>query len=55
MSRLSEPSLPVVVLTVLGSVITVLGLIAAGDVAWVVVGLGAAAAAGVLHVVERRS
>lgn len=45
---------PVVALTVLGSLISILGLFAAGDLWMVVVGLGAVAAAGLLYVLSGR-
>ena len=47
-------ALPAVALTVLGILIVVLGLFAAGDVAVVVVGLGAIFAAGLLGALDRR-
>jgi hypothetical protein len=47
-------SLPVVVLTMLGAVIAVLGLFAAGDIVLVIVGLAAVAVAGVLYVMGSR-
>jgi hypothetical protein len=47
-------SLPVVVLTVLGAVIAVLGLFAAGDIVLVIVGLAAVAVAGLLYVMGNR-
>lgn len=43
-------SLPVLMLTLLGSVISILGLFAAGEVGLVITGLVAIALAGVLHV-----
>lgn len=46
-------SLPVLALTALGVLITVLGLFAAGDMAIVAVGLAAVFGAGVIGVVER--
>ena len=52
-SRSSGASLPVVTLTVLGAVLAVLGLFAAGDISVVALGLGAIAAAGVIAVVEK--
>ncbi len=51
---MNSPSLPVIVLTVLGAVVAVLGLFAAGDVAVVAVGLGAVAVAGMIHALDRR-
>lgn len=50
----SSPSPPVVVLTGLGALITILGLFAAGDLAVVIVGLAAVAAAGLFHVWSSR-
>jgi hypothetical protein len=47
-------SLPVAVLVVLGSLITVLGLFAAGSIVVAAVGLVAIALAGVLDVLGRR-
>ncbi|HSO29680.1 MAG TPA: hypothetical protein VLS28_07235 [Candidatus Sulfomarinibacteraceae bacterium] len=47
-------NLPVTVLTGLGTVITVLGLFAAGDIRIVIVGLVAIAFAGVLQVAGSR-
>ncbi len=46
--------LPVVALTVLGTVVAVLGLFAAGEVAVVALGLGAVAFAGLLAVLGTR-
>ncbi|HSJ34848.1 MAG TPA: hypothetical protein VLB85_07300 [Acidimicrobiia bacterium] len=46
-------SLPVLALTGLGILITVLGLFAAGDMAIVVIGLAAIFGAGVIGVIER--
>ncbi len=43
-------SLPVFMLTLLGTVITVLGLFAAGDLGLVIVGLASVALAGLTHV-----
>ena len=51
---MDSPSLPVLVLTAIGAIVAVLGLFAAGDVRLVLVGMGAVAVAGVLHVLERR-
>lgn len=48
-----KPSLPVVALSGLGIVIAVLGFFAAGNIAFVVVGLGAIFAGGVIGVAER--
>ena len=47
-------SLPVFMLTLLGTLITVLGLFAAGDLRIVIVGLAAVALAGLLHVFGNR-
>jgi hypothetical protein len=47
-------ALPAVALTVLGILIALLGLFAAGDVVIVVVGLGAIFAAGLLGALDRR-
>lgn len=48
----STPSvtLPVFMLTLLGTLISVLGLFAAGDIALVIVGLASVALAGLIHV-----
>lgn len=46
----TSPSLPVLMLTVLGTVITVLGLFAAGDMTVVIVGLVSIAVAGLIHI-----
>ena len=51
---MASPSLPVLVLTGIGAIIALLGLFAAANVQLVIVGLGAIAVAGVLHVAERR-
>ena len=51
---MNSPSLPVLILTGLGTIIALLGLFAAGNVLLVIVGLAAVAVAGVLHVAERR-
>jgi hypothetical protein len=51
---MNSPSLPVLILTGLGTIIALLGLFAAGNVLLVIVGLVAVAVAGVLHVAERR-
>lgn len=50
----SSASIPVVTLTVLGAVIAVLGLFAAGELALVIVGLAAVAVAGVIQVIGNR-
>ncbi len=47
-------SLPVAALTFLGTVVAVLGLIVAGDLLVVGLGLGAIAVAGVIGIFERR-
>lgn len=52
-SRADGASLPVVTLTVLGAVLAVLGLFAAGEMSVVAMGLGAIAVAGVIGVVEK--
>ena len=49
----SGTSLPVMVLTVLGALIAVLGLFAAGELLVVAVGLGAIVAAGIIGAIER--
>lgn len=46
-------SLPVVTLTVLGALLAVIGLFAAGEMSVVALGLGAIVAAGVIGVVEK--
>ena len=50
----SSVSIPVFTLTVLGAVIAVLGLFAAGELAVVIVGLAAVAVAGVIQVIGSR-
>ena len=50
----SSISLPVLILTLLGTVITVLGLFAAGDLGLVIVGLVSVAFAGLIHVFGTR-
>lgn len=47
-------SAPVLVLTVLGALIAILGLFAAGDIRITIVGLVAIAFAGILQVLEGR-
>lgn len=47
-------SLPVLMLTFLGTLIAVLGLFAAGDVGLVIVGLAALTVAGLIHVFGSR-
>lgn len=49
------PSLPVLVLTILGTVTAVLGLFAAGDLTVVIVGMAAVALAGLIHAVGLES
>jgi hypothetical protein len=49
----SSTSLPVMVLTVLGALIAVLGLFAAGEILVVAVGLGAVAVAAIIGAIER--
>lgn len=51
---MDTPSLPVLVLTVLGALIAVLALFAGGGLGFVATGLGAVAAAGVIHAIENR-
>lgn len=51
---MNDVSLPVAVLTVLGALVVVLGLFAAGEIAVVGVGFGAIAVAGIIHVLDRR-
>lgn len=46
-------SLPVAALTFLGTVVAVLGLLVAGDLVVVALGLGAIAVAGVIGIFER--
>lgn len=46
-------SLPVVTLTVLGAMLAVIGLFAAGEMSVVALGLGAIVAAGVIGVIEK--
>lgn len=50
----SPAQLPIAALTILGVLVTLLGLFAAGEVAVVAVGLGAIAVAGVLAVAAER-
>lgn len=52
--RDAATSPPVVALTVLGSLIAILGLFAAGDIWMVIVGLAAVAVAGILYVIGSR-
>jgi membrane protein YdbS with pleckstrin-like domain len=52
-TKTSGPSLPVIVLTILGTVIAVLGFFAGGSIAWTTVGLGAVVVAGVIGLLER--
>ncbi len=47
-------SFPVAALTVLGSLVVILGLFAAGEILVVGVGFGAIAVGGLLHVLDRR-
>jgi hypothetical protein len=51
---MNSASLPVVVLTVLGALIAVLGLFAAGNIWIVVIGLAAIVIAGILYTADRR-
>lgn len=50
---MSGSSISVLALTLLGGLITLLGLFAAGDVAVMALGLGAIAAAGLIGALER--
>ena len=50
----SSVSLPVFMLTLLGTLITILGLFAAGEIGLVVVGLSSVAIAGLIHVFSVR-
>jgi hypothetical protein len=50
----STVQLPVATLTVLGAIVAVLGLFAAGEIAVVALGLGAIAFAGLLAVLDTR-
>lgn len=50
---MSQPSLPVLALTSLGVLISVLGLFAAGNMVIVAIGLGAIFGAGIIGAVER--
>jgi len=52
--RVVSASLPVMILTVLGALIAVLGLFAAGDIRVTIIGLVAVAFAGVLQVAGGR-
>ena len=52
-SKSSGPSLPVLMLTLLGTVIAVLGLFAAGNIVMAVIGLGAIFGAGIIGLLER--
>lgn len=49
----SGPSLPVLALTILGTVIAVLGFLVGGNLVWTSIGLGAVVAAGILGLLER--
>ncbi len=48
-------TVPIAILTILGAVVAVLGLFAAGDIVVVVIGLAAVLAAAVLGVIAERS
>lgn len=50
---MSQPSIPVISLTVLGALIAIIGLFAAGNIVIVIVGLGAIFGAGIIGVAER--
>lgn len=50
---MSQPSIPVLALTSLGVLISVLGLFAAGNMVIVAIGLGAIFGAGVIGALER--
>jgi hypothetical protein len=52
-TKTSGPSLPVLILTILGTVIAVLGFLVGGSIAWTTVGLGAVLVAGVIGLLER--
>lgn len=49
----ADPSLPVLLMSILGTLITVLGFFAGGNVVWVVIGLGTVFAAGIIGLLER--
>lgn len=51
--KTSGPSLPVLVLTILGTVVAVLGFLVGGNIVWTGIGLGAVVAAGILGLLER--
>lgn len=51
---MSSASLPVAALTILGILITILGLFAAGNLTVVIIGLLSIGGAGILQVLERR-
>jgi hypothetical protein len=51
--KASGPSLPVLVLTVLGTVVAVLGFLVGGNLLWTGLGLGAVMAAGILGLLEK--
>lgn len=51
---MNSASLPVVALTGLGVLVVLIGFFVAGNVTYVLIGLGAIAVAGVLHVVDRK-
>lgn len=51
---MNSVSLPVLLLSGLGTVIAVLGLFVGGSVPLVIIGLAAIAVAGILHVAEKR-
>lgn len=50
---MNQPSIPVLALTSLGVLISVLGLFAAGNMVIVAIGLGAIFGAGIIGAVER--
>jgi len=52
-AKTSGPSLPVLMLTILGTVVAVLGFLVGGNIVWTGIGLGAVVAAGILGLLER--
>jgi hypothetical protein len=51
--KASGPSLPVLALTVLGSIVAVLGFLVGGNVVWTGMGLGTVVVAGIIGLLER--
>lgn len=51
--KASGPSLPVLALTVLGSIVAILGFLVGGNVVWTGMGLGTVVTAGIIGLLER--